>query len=72
MFEVLMTSAKMATLGLLKEKDFGSKVMTSKFLSKTSPTKFYHVTQIILLMWSFDQSLVNIAFLWEKLSKPQF
>ena len=63
MFAVLMTSAKMATLGLLKEKVFGSKVMTSKFLSKTSSTKFYHVTQIILLMWSFDQSLVNIAFL---------
>ena len=58
-----MTSSKMVTLGLFKEKIFGSKVMTSKFLSKTSPTKFYHVTQIILIMWSFDQSLVNIAFL---------
>ena len=58
-----MTSAKMATLGLLKEKVFGNKVMTSKFLSKTSPTKFYHVTQIILLMWSCDQSLVTPTFL---------
>ena len=34
--------------GLLKEKVFWSEVMTSKFLSKMSPTKFYHVTQIIL------------------------
>ena len=36
MFPVLMTSAKMATLGLLKEKAFQSKVMTSKFLSRDS------------------------------------
>ena len=63
MFAVLMTSAKMANLGLLEEKAFRSKVMTSKFLSKTSPAKSYHVTQIILLMRSFDQSLVKIAFL---------
>ena len=33
----------------------------------TSPTKFYHVTQIILQMWSCDQSLVTLAFL-----QPQF
>ena len=38
----------------------------------TSPTKFYHVNQIILQMWSCDQSLVTVAFLWEKLSQPQF
>ena len=68
MFAVLMTSAKMATLGLFKEKLFWSKVMSSKFLSKTSPTKFYHMTQIILYMWSFYQSLVTVAFIWEKLS----
>ena len=43
-----MTSAKMATLGLLKAKVFWSKVMMSKVLSKMSPTKLYHVTQIIL------------------------
>ena len=23
-------------------------------------------------MWSYDESLVTLAFLWEKLSKPQF
>ena len=38
----------------------------------TSPAKFCHMTQIILWMWSCDQSLVTLAFLWEKLSQPQF
>ena len=37
-----------------------------------SPTKFYHVIQIILYMCSCDQSLVTVAFLWDKLSQPQF
>ena len=27
-----------------------------------SPTKFYHVTNIILLIWSCDESLVTLAF----------
>ena len=35
--------------------------MTSKSLPKTSPTKLYHVTQIILLMWSFDQVCSNVV-----------
>ena len=43
-----MMSGKMATLGILKLKVFWKKVMTSYFLSMTSPTKFYHVTQIVL------------------------
>ena len=38
----------------------------------TLPTKFYYVSQIILYMWSCDQSLVTLAILWQKLSKPQF
>ena len=38
----------------------------------TSPAKLYHVIQIILQMCSCDQSLVTVAFLWEKLSQPQF
>ena len=38
----------------------------------TSPTKFHHMTQIILYMWSCDQSYVTVARLWEKLSQPQF
>ena len=38
----------------------------------TSPTKFYHVTQTILQIWSRDQGLITLAFLLEKLSQPQF
>ena len=34
--------------------------------------KFCHVTQNIWQMWSCEQSLVNLVFLWEKLSKIQF
>ena len=29
-------------------------------------TKFYHVTDIMLLVWSCDQNLITLAFLWEK------
>ena len=38
----------------------------------TSSTKLCHMTQIILSMWSRDQSLVTLAFVYEKLSQPQF
>ena len=38
----------------------------------TSPTKFYHVIQFILYMCSCDQILLTVAFLWDKLSQPQF
>ena len=38
----------------------------------TSTIKFCHMTQIILWMWSCDQSLVTLAFVYEKLSQPQF
>ena len=55
---VTMMSAKMATVGLLKIKVFWNKGYDVKFFSK-----FYHVTQIILYMWSCDQSLVTLAFL---------
>ena len=41
MVTLLMMSAKMATLGLLKKRYVEIKVMTSYFLSMTSPTKFY-------------------------------
>ena len=43
--------------------------MASYFLSMTSLAKFYPVTEIILEMWSCDQSLLTLAFLWEKLSQ---
>ena len=64
----LMKSAKVATLVLLNLKVFWIKVMASLFLSITSPTKIYHVTQVILWMWSYDQSLVTLAFLQERSS----
>ena len=57
MVKILMMSAKMAAPGLLK-----IKVITSYILSMTSPTKFCQMTQIILWMWSCDQSLVTLAF----------
>ena len=37
-----------------------------------SPTKFYHVIQIILYIYPCDQSLVTLALLWKKLTKSQF
>ena len=36
--------------------------MTSYIMSMTSPTKFRLMNQIILSMWSSDQSLVTLAF----------
>ena len=43
------------------------KSMVPEFLSMMSPETFYDMIQIILYMWSCDQSLVTVAFLWEKL-----
>ena len=57
MAKILMMSAKMAAPALLK-----IKAITSYILSMTSPTKFCHMTQIILWTWSCDQSLVPLAF----------
>ena len=67
-----MMSAKMATPGLLKIMVLWNKGYDVIILSMTSATKFYHVIQIILWMCSCDQSLVTVAFLWEKLSQPKF
>ena len=67
MVAILMTSAKLDALGLLKLKIFWNKgygVITSVH----DVTKFYYVTQIILEMWSCDQSLITPSVLWEKLS----
>ena len=61
----ILTSAKMATPGLLKIKYFEIK---SYILSMTSPTKFCHMAQIILWIWSCDQSVVTLAFVLEKIS----
>ena len=55
-------SAKIATAALLKIKVFSNKGYYVIILSMTSPTKFFHMTQIILWMWSCDQSLVTLTF----------
>ena len=52
MVAILMMPAKLATQIFLKQRYFEIKVKTSKCLSMTSPTKFYHVNQIILEMRS--------------------
>ena len=51
-----MMSAKMAILGILKIYDV--KISVCDVTNKID-----HVTQIILQMWSCDQSLVTLAFL---------
>ena len=43
-----MTDFREGKGGFLKYRYFEIKVMTPSFLSITSPTKFYNVTQIIL------------------------
>ena len=48
MVTILMMSAKMATLGLLKTKVFRNKGYDVIFMSMTPSTKIYHVTQILL------------------------
>ena len=48
MVATLMTSAKLATLGLFKIKRFWNKGYDVKIFSMTSSTNFYHVTPIIL------------------------
>ena len=63
---------EMATLNLLRIKVFWDKVYDVRIFSKMPPTKFYHVIQIILQMWSCNQSLVTLGLLWEKFSQPQF
>ena len=72
MVAILMTSVKMATLGLLKLNVFWNKDYDIIIFVHDVSNKFYYVTKIILYMPSFDQSLVTLALLWEKLSQPQF
>ena len=55
MVKILMMSAKTANRAL------EIKVTASHILSMMSPTKFCHMTQMILRMWSHDQSLVTLA-----------
>ena len=72
MYIILMMSAKMARSGFLKITVFWNNAYDVIISVKTSSTKFYHVIQILLYMCSCDQSLAILAFLWKKLSQPQF
>ena len=72
MVTILMMSTKMANLDLLKINVFYNKGydiiipvsdLTNKILSHGSN---YTVKR------SYDQNLITLAFLWGKLSKPQF
>ena len=62
-------SAKLVTLNILKIKIFEIKVITFEILSMKEQTNFYHMNQTIFYMWYCDQSLLTLAFLWEKLSQ---
>ena len=68
MVTILMMSANMAPLSLLKLKVFWNKGYDAIISVYDVINKIYHVAQIILQMWSFDQSLVTLVLLWEKLS----
>ena len=48
MLAILIMSAKLATLGLLKIKVFRNKGYDVKISVHDVPTKFYHLAQIIL------------------------
>ena len=63
MVTVVMMSAKMAILSLLKLKVFLNKGYDVIISVYDVINKIYHVTQIILQMWSFDQSLVTLVLL---------
>ena len=60
MVTILMMSAKIATLGLLKIKVFWNNGFGVIISSMTSPTRFYYVTQIILKMWWCDNSSISM------------
>ena len=67
-----MMSVKRATPDLLKIRVYWNEVDEVITYVHDVATKLYHLIQIILSMWLCDQSLITLAFSWEKLSKPQF
>ena len=62
MVKILMMPVKMATPRHLKIKFFWNKGYYVKYYVYDVTNKFFHMTQIILWMWSRDQSLVTLAF----------
>ena len=63
MVTILMISAKMATLDLLRIKVFLNNGHDVIIFVYDVPTKFYHVIQFMLSMWSYDQSSVTLGLL---------
>ena len=63
MVKILMMLAEMATPGLLKIKVFRNKDYYVIISVHDVTKKCYQTTQIILRMWSCDQSLIILAFL---------
>ena len=59
MVTILMMSAKMGTLCLLKIKVFWYEIYNVIIFPMTSPTKLFYVTQIILQKWSCNQKFGN-------------
>ena len=51
MVTILIMSANLAILNIFKIKVYQNKGYEVNYMSMTSPTKFYQVTQIILHMW---------------------
>ena len=66
-----MMSAKIGTLVFLK-KGILKFILFYPNFSPWSHQQNFITWQVILLMWSCDQSLVTRAFLWEKLTSSQF
>ena len=67
-----MIAAKMATPGLLKitvlwTKDYDVIITVDEVTNKILLRDWNYIVD--MFMW---QSLVTVAFLWEKLSQPQF
>ena len=63
MIVILMMSAKFAIPGLLKLKVFWNNGDSVKIFVHNLIKKFYYVTQIILQIRPYDQSLVTLAFI---------
>ena len=66
-------STKMAIPGLLKITVFWNKgyediIPVDDVINKTLSRELNYIVDVFMFMWS----LVTLAFLWEKLSQPQF
>ena len=62
MVAILIIPTKLATLGLLKIRVFWNKGYDAITFVHDVTAKFYHVTQIILWIWSCDQSMLTQPF----------